>query len=207
MDPHEVVDFASNTAYFDPVGSDQTFYPGVRDVMPGPYGRALLDWVQPLISKEYFDGAALQSRPPICKLSLVTLQPEQLRAEQKIPHVDSANENDFAFVHYFCDQSHGGTSLYRYKPTGQVKIASDHVRVLSEMAEAAKNTEDEHSGYLAGDTSLFERVGRVSAKFNRLVFYKSNLLHSADIESKKSVNKDVLSGRLSVASFLYFEAE
>ena len=63
----------------------------------------------------------------------------------------------------------------------------------------------EHSGYMDGDTSLFERVAKIEAKVNRLVLYKSNLLHCANIPTSKSHKKDVRDGRLTIASFMYFE--
>ena len=205
IDPQDVIAFAKQTAYFDPVGTDQTFYPGVRDKMPAPYGRNLVEWFKPIVSELYFSSAEVKSYSPLCKLSLVTLKPDELNDQQKIPHIDSASENEFAFVHYLCDATHGGTSLYRYKPTGAVKISTSAAQLTHEMCQAAKATPEEHGGYLNGDTSLFERVAQVEAKFNRLVFYKSNLLHCADINSGHSYNKSVETGRLSVASFLYFE--
>lgn len=205
LNPEEVVKFASTMAYFDPVGTDQTYYPGVRDLMPAPYGRALQKWIEPMVSEEYFFNKPLKSPEPVCKLSLVTLAAEDLVAAQKIPHVDSACEYDFAFVHYFCEKPFGGTSLYRYKPTGGISVKDNHLVSLREMSAAAAATGKEHSGYISGDTSLFERVAKVEAKFNRLVFYKSNLLHSADIPENQPHPKDVLSGRLTVASFMYFE--
>lgn len=206
VNPDEVVNFARHTAYFEPVGSDGTYYPGVRDNMPAPYGRALREALLPIISDYYYDGGGRACVDLVCKLSIVTLQSEQLIDEQKIPHIDSSDENAYAMVHYLCDESHGGTSLYRYKPTGEVKIANDPVNAMKNMTRAAKELADEHGAYLNGDTSLFERVGGVSAKFNRLVLYKSNLLHCADIQSEKSCQKDISVGRLSVASFMFFEA-
>lgn len=204
VNPEEVINFASHTAYFEPVGSDGTYYPGVRDNMPAPYGRSLREVLLPIISEYYYGGVERACVDLVCKLSVVTLQPDQLMAEQKIPHIDSSDENAYAMVHYFCDESHGGTSLYRYKPTGEVKITNDPINTMKSMTAAAKESFDEHDAYLNGDTSLFERVGCVSAKFNRLVLYKSNLLHCADIESERSCQQNVLAGRLSVASFIFF---
>lgn len=207
LNPQEVIDFASTAAYFDPVGTDKTFYPGVRDTMPAPYGRALKEWVMPVIAKEFFSGDKLKSPDPICKLSLVTVDERELVDAQKIPHVDSSSECDFAFVHYFCDKPFGGTSLYRYKSSGSVSVKENHLSVLQEMASAASSSfKDEHAGYMNGDTSLFDRVAKVDAKFNRLVFYKSNLLHSADISPLVRHPKDVFYGRLTVASFMRFES-
>lgn len=203
--PEDVVEFSKHRAYFDPVGADGTFYPGVRDLMPAPYARALLAAVQPIVADEYFSGQELNSMDPVCKLSLITLKPEQLADEQRVPHVDSVSENEFAIVHYLCDESHGGTSLYRYKPTGQVKITSNFIPMMREMVGEAKARPEEHCGYLSGDTSIFQRIGQVKAKFNRMVLYKSNLLHCADIESLLSCQKNPETGRLSVASFMYFE--
>lgn len=195
--PDEVLHFAEHSAYFNPDGS---YYPGERDLMPPLYGKELLNLLTPVISAEYFSGARLNAVKPLTKLSKVTLMPDQLRVNQRIPHVDSHSENMFATVHYLCQSQHGGTSLYRHKPSGKIKITENSPAFMKTIAEEAQSRAD-HKGYLNGDTSLFERVATVEAKFNRLTLFKGNLLHCADINPKFSVKEE----RLSIASFMFFE--
>jgi hypothetical protein len=207
QNPEEVVHFAKHSAYFNPVGADGSCYPGIRDVMPAPYARALMSVIQPLVAKHYFCNAALDTITPMTKLSLVTLKPEQLRDSQRVPHVDCDSNNEFALLHYFCSEIHGGTSLYRYKPSGQVQVENDYVSTMKQITATAMKRPDEHQGYLNGDTSVFERAIQVKAKFNRLVLFKGNLLHCADINSTQSYSDNISEARLSIASFMYFAAQ
>ena len=200
LQPEEVLHFAEHRAYFNPVGSDGSYYPGERDLMPAPYGRELLKFLTPIIAKEYFSGAQLNTVSPLTKLSKITLMPDKLNALQRIPHVDSHSQNEFALVHYFCQPKHGGTSMYRHIPSGTVQVTKNSPEFMRAIAKEAEES-DGHQGYLNGHTSLFEQVASVEAKFNRLILFKGNLLHCANINSQFSVKEE----RLSVASFMYFE--
>ena len=72
---------------------------------------------------------------------------------------------------------------------------------MADIVNEVKKAPDEHQGYLSGSISLFEQVFKVDAKFNRLVIYQGNLLHSANIYSEQSCLADAKKGRLSIASF------
>ena len=50
--------------------------------------------------------------------------------------------------------------------------------------------------YIRGDTALFERTASVAARFNRAIFYRSNLLHSGDIAADAGLSPDPRRGRL-----------
>jgi len=49
------------------------------------------------------------------------------------------------------------------------------------------------SGYIMGDTELFKKVGKVDCKYNRIIFYKSNLLHAGDIDAKTESSQGYVS--------------
>ena len=204
--PEEVLKYAKNHAYLTETGGGggNTYYPGIRDHMPDPFKRSTYAALQPLVSKKYYQGREIQEITPQSYLQLTTTPPENLTLQQKMPHVDSTHDHEFATVLYLCSEQHGGTSLYRYKPTGDIQITRDKVHVMEHMIASVKEQTGEHSGYLTGDTQLFERVAKVEAKYNRLVMYKSNLLHSADIETPVSYQKNLDNGRLTVASFFFF---
>ncbi|KZN31711.1 hypothetical protein N474_02270 [Pseudoalteromonas luteoviolacea CPMOR-2] len=190
VNPHEVISFAENTAYFLAPGRDGTLYPGIRDLMPKAYENMLQE-LMVLINesnKEFYFHRAL--------LSLVTLSESELSDYHSLPHVDSIDKNEYASVHYFCDEAFGGTSLYSYKPRDIMQIGEGDVNIFQEALD--KNQE---KGYLQGDNSLFKRELKIEAKFNRLVMYQSNILHCADINTNKSISKSPTNGRLTVASF------
>ncbi|NTS76604.1 hypothetical protein HR060_06950 [Catenovulum sp. SM1970] len=202
--PDEVIAFAKEKAAFKQVGADGTLYPGIREAMPKNYIANLETALTTVISEHFYQQQPIKSLPPTAYLSLTTLAESDLNLYQKMPHVDCLEEHEFACVHYFCDQPHGGTSLYNFKAQNKIKLTTAERELMYEMVEAVKATPDEHKGYLNQSTSVFERVGQVQAQFNRLVVYPSNYLHCADIDPDISCINDIETGRLSVASFLGF---
>lgn len=199
--PKELLKFAQNVAYLQPVGADGTLYPGKRDNMPKPYRDALADFITKNIEQKSINlpkGAVDVHRS---MLSLTTQPPETLQLAQKIPHVDSTDDTEYATVHYLCSSKHGGTGIYRYKPNAKVQILKGEESIFSDMLKRVQLSSSEHKGYLAKNTSLFEQVAHVAAQFNRLVIYKSNLLHSALLTEAIDHQSNVQEGRLTIASF------
>jgi hypothetical protein len=197
--PDAVTEYARNTAYFNKVGTDNTFYPGIRDKMPRPYLRFLDCLIRELVIKGTLTGNLETLDVYRSELSLTTLSPEKLHLFQKMPHIDCLDADEYAVVHYFCSDNHGGTSLYKYKPLAQIELNSeDEVHQMIEQVEAHQAS---HSGYIDGDTPLFERVLQVPPRFNRIAIYKGNLLHSADLSNPINQINDLDIGRLTIASF------
>ena len=194
----ELIDYAREKAYFGAVGDDKTAYPGIRDRLPSVYEEVLGEAVSLVFPTR-------KSTINRCMLSLTTLNPDELKTSQKMPHVDALGDDQFASIHYLCDGSHGGTAIYRYRPKDIVRLGDENHSVISEMMKKVGESPEEHSGYLTGDTSLFKRELYVEAKLNRLILYPSNLLHCAVLSSPRSLINDVSEGRLSVASFFRLE--
>lgn len=192
--PQALVDYARSKAYFGKVGADRTAYPGIRDRLPSSYERTLTQLLQQVFNKH---------SPNIfrCMLSLTTLDAQQLRAAQKLPHVDTFSDEQYASVHYLCDQPHGGTAFYRFLPRSKTRLREDDRPIVQEMIQAVHDHPEAHQGYLTGDTRFYKKELVVEAKFNRLVLYPGNLLHCAMLTSPQSLSSDVRSGRLTVASF------
>jgi len=196
--PEVLLEYAKNKAYFGNVGDDSTAYPGIRDRLPSSYEQAM----GKVIELVYGFRNPLVHR---CMISLTTLQPTQLSAAQKMPHVDAFSDDQYAAVHYLCGEPHGGTAIYRYRPRNLVKIRHGDRGVMHEMIEEVRRHPVDHSGYLSGDTCLYKQELVIKAKLNRLVLYPSNLLHCAVLSSPGSLDSDASKGRLSVASFFRLE--
>lgn len=196
--PEQLLEYARSKAYFGNVGDDRTAYPGIRDRLPRPYER---------LQGEIIERVYGVSNPSIHRsmLCLTTLEPEHLSAAQRIPHVDAFDDNQFAAIHYLCGPPHGGTAIYRYLPRDTVRLRSHDRHIMQEMIQQAKEDPQEHSGYLVGDTKYYKQELVVEAKFNRLTLYPANLLHCALLTSPASLEKDVTTGRLTVASFFQLE--
>jgi len=194
-----LVDYARNQAYFGNVGDDRTAYPGIRDRLPRPYERLM----EKIVERVY--GA---SNPSIhrCMLSLTTVDPQQLKPAQRIPHIDACGDDQFAAIHFLCGAPHGGTAFYRYRPRDKVRIRDQDRHVIDEMLQQVSQHPQEHEAYLAGDTSFYKQELVVEAKFNRLVLYPSNLLHCALLTAPQSLKQDLKTGRLTVATFFQIES-
>ncbi|PCK31260.1 DUF6445 family protein [Pseudoalteromonas piscicida] len=190
--PEAVVEFATKHAYFQSPGKDGTLYPGVRELMPKPYERLL---------NKAIESSGLANTVEIyrCLLSLITLKENEINYLQTVPHVDSIDSSDFACVHFFCDDSFGGTSLYEYKDNGLATVTADNLHKMQEMVDRAHN-QNKHACYLSDDNQEFETLCSIPAKFNRLVLYPSNQLHCANINGK-SIDRNPETGRLTIASF------
>lgn len=201
LNTDSVMNFAHNLAYFNPMFSDNSFYPGIRDNMPLPYKNLLKAFFDTKILPEILNRDDINSTFHKCLLSLITCQPSKLIYDQKVPHIDSCDSRDYAFVHYLSDEELGGTSIYKYKPKNLIEFNEEHKSVLSEITSEVEKCLEEHQGYITGTTSLFEQTLNINAQFNRLVIYQGNLLHSANIISAESYCSDPKKGRLSIASF------
>ncbi|EGF91107.1 histidyl-tRNA synthetase, class IIA [Asticcacaulis biprosthecium C19] len=190
---------AAETAHFIDIGPT---YPGVRAPAPAGYG----DWVLKVFERqlrEVFGGAAPWGFD-LCAFSMVTTPPDALSALQSLPHFDGAEPTRLAFLHYLCDEAHGGTSFYRQMSTGFERLSPDrlgnyldHLRVDSNGLES--------QGYTVGTSAIFERIGGVEAQFNRAVFYPGSLLHSGDILAPQRLSENVHTGRLTINGFVVLE--
>ncbi len=192
--------FAKNIAYFNPMFSDNTLFPGVRDKMPKPYTRLLHTFFEEHLLKELTTNPS-SSIFHSSLLSLVTCKPSSLAINQKMPHVDSCNDGDFAFVHYLSPKELGGTSFYSYKPKSLIEFKQKDRLVLNDMIEDVTNSPEDHKNYITSSTSLFEQILTIEAKINRLIIYPANILHSANLISPASYSGDLNKGRLSISSF------
>lgn len=196
-----VIHFAKNIAYFNPMHSDNSYYPGVRDNMPEPYIRLLQEFFQRQIMPKVVDNDQHTAIVHKSLISLTACPPSQLLPEQKMPHVDSCKSNEYAFVHYLSGAELGGTSIYRYIPKNKTELNEQDEIILDEMLMAVTDKSSEHNGYITQSTSLFEQVLSIEAKINRLVIYQGNLLHGANLTSEESYRGDTQNGRFSITSF------
>jgi hypothetical protein len=138
-----------------------------------------------------------------CVLSIATTAPQELRPIQSVPHIDSCNTSNIAVVHYLCQPHHGGTSFYRHRQTGFETIDEQKLQHYAPMLKSevmADKSSEFH--YMNGDTAIFERIGQVEAKFNRAIFYRSNILHSGNVQTESGLSDKPRSGRLTANTLI-----
>ncbi|MFT6097633.1 MAG: hypothetical protein ACJAYF_000166 [Arenicella sp.] len=126
--------------------------------------------------------------------------PSELLPIQRIPHYDTARQQQFALVHYLCAPEWGGTAFYRHRSTNIERIDGQSERVFQQaLGREATTYGLPPAEYVNGDTPLFEQIGMVDAKFNRAVIYPASLLHSGHIRLHRLSHKQMATGQLSAS--------
>jgi hypothetical protein len=192
LEPQALVRYAEYGSAFR--RQDRDFYPGIRKPLDMAYAATVYRHLHGLFL-DTFGADAIE--PLSCALSLTTTPPQQLRPIQSVPHFDSFDPGHIAGVHYFCAEQFGGTSFYRHRASGYESL--DAQRILEyapRLKQEVISQQSRHFSYIRGDTALFERTGSVAARFNRAIFYRSNVLHSGDIAPETGLSSDPRTGRL-----------
>lgn len=194
-DPEAVIHFAENGDAFRK--EDRDFYPGIRKQFSMAYAESIYVQLQQLFLDTFSEQLPATIEPVSCLLSLTTTKQEHLRPIQSVPHFDSCDSAQIAGVHYLCSEQFGGTSFYRHRSTGYESMTAqriaDYAPSLKSEVMALKARSFQ---YIRGDTELFERTASIEAKFNRAIYYRSNVLHSGDIPADIQMPLNPRAGRL-----------
>ncbi|RME68752.1 MAG: hypothetical protein D6782_00745 [Alphaproteobacteria bacterium] len=177
------------------------FFPGVQ--APFPFAR-LNTFLAPHAAHICRAFGFAQLPPTIeCGFALVTTPPDKLLPLQRIPHIDTPDNDRIAVLAYISGERFGGTAFYRHKSTGFEFI--DAARVAAYNTALDRDVE-KHGvpapSYICGDTGLFERIAAFDAKPGRALIYHSNSLHSGTIRNAQALSNDVAEGRLTLNAFL-----
>lgn len=179
-------------------------YPGIQAPVPAAYSRALLAAAAPALALLFgHEGGAIGGIG--CTFSLVTAAPEALHPLQTVPHVDIAEPDRFAVLHYLCDAPFGGTAFYRQDATGLEQVS----RADWPRFEAARNAElaaMAPAGYPSPTTPGYTLTAAVAAKMDRIVVYRSHSLHSGIIVPGLAHPADPRTGRLTGNLFAIYRA-
>ncbi|MFL6656998.1 MAG: DUF6445 family protein [Massilia sp.] len=135
------------------------------------------------------------------RLSLATLQPDQLTPLQRLCHRDAASFPDgeamAACVAYLFDApGMGGTSFYA--PRQSLEATAQLLR------EARDGQLDVAPSYLHTSNAWFEQVCTVPAAFNRAIFYDGSVFHAAQIDAPVMLSDDPARGRLTMNGFFRY---
>lgn len=180
---------------------DFNFYPGVFLPTDPHIANALGRFFTQHIRRRFDARRLLRMH---CRLSMVTTAPRDLLPIQCLCHrdrplLDAQHSIQACVLYLFKDESLGGTSFYE-----PARSAADTTRLfmdattLPRQAFFAKYAME--PGYL-GTNGWFKRVGGVSAKWNRIIFFDGYRLHSGDIPHPERLTDDPLSGRLTLNGF------
>lgn len=195
-----LVDYAAREVSFAPAGRAGGGYPGIRAPAPLNYVGALVRAFSPVVEQAFGLKGVVLARAE-CNFSIVTLPPHQLAPSQRVPHYDSPDPLQFAFLHYLCGDEYGGTAFYRQRSTGFERISPERVGAYDD----ARSAEAEGPpSYINGNTRDYEQIGAVEARFDRLAIYRSHLLHSGRIAPDVALAPDPRAGRLTANIFVNY---
>ncbi len=204
-EPEAMVDYAATEVRFAPLRAAANFYPGLRAAAPQPYVAALFGALRETL-REVFRAPVDGSLRLTCALSLTTLSPERLNLAQRLPHVDTVEPGQLAILHYLGDPRHGGTGFFRHRSTGFETLDRERAPAYFAALEREVAEHPPEPDYVRGSTPLFEQTEAVEARFNRVVVYESQLLHSGLIDPASGLTDDPRTGRLTANAFLSWDA-
>jgi hypothetical protein len=201
LEPERMVDYA--VAHRDAFAmAPFNAYPGLEFHLPAALSRSLDDFFRQHIRRLIGARRTLQM---YSRLSLVTLQPDQLTPIQWLCHRDRMGvprEQCVAasVLYLFKDESLGGTSFF------MPKNSVEETEAL--MRRAAASAPDVFAaeagvvpGYLVESNAHFERVCTVPPRWNRMIFYDGSFFHSPDIRAPQKLSADMEQGRLTMNGF------
>ncbi|HLQ12935.1 MAG TPA: DUF6445 family protein [Steroidobacteraceae bacterium] len=198
--PEGLIDWAAAQAFEPPRDYP---YPGL--VCPAPAD----------LTQRVADHFALHARSRLqarrtqtatVRLSLVTKPPDQLDPIQWQCHRDRlAKEPEkvvyAAMVLYlYRNPALGGTTFYRPRQSAE---QTSRMFIDSEALSRAEFSARYglQAGYMVDSNAYFERIGRVPAVWNRMIYYDGGLFHSGDINEPSLLSADPRAGRLTLNGF------
>lgn len=176
-------------------------YPGLRSPAPAVFGSAVLQQLGGVM-QQLFGVSTEQITQIDSYYSLVCTPAAQLSPLQAIPHYDRPQPKDLAVIYYLCDEQHGGTSFYRHRRSGFEAMLPERQQLYQQQLAEDFRQYGHPSGYINGDTPMFQRIASVPARRNRLVMYRCSALHSGDIATNYNYDLNPATGRFTIAAFL-----
>ena len=186
----------------DFVCAEGSAYPGRQLLMPDDFSAKLDDFFRLHIR------SLLRSRRSLrmySRLSRVTVPPHMLDARQRICHRDSAGVDpshtiSASVLYLFENSALGGTVFF--EPTGSLSMAEALANDASTLSPADfESRYDWPASYMTQSNAHFKVIGRVPAKWNRIIFYDGRIFHSSDIERPETLNDPSGMGRLTANAF------
>ncbi len=201
LQPERLVQHASDhLAQFHP--PSMYAYPGIELPTPPGIASPLDEFFRLHIRHRLGARRTLSSNS---RISMMTLQPSQLKPWQCICHRDRfISEPDMSIaasvLYLFHEPAFGGTNFY------MPKKAADEIDQLRQDASTLSSTAFTQKyglpqDYMTRSNEYFELVGEVTAKWNRIIFYDGSIFHSSAFSPPEKYTTDPHTGRLTLNGF------
>jgi hypothetical protein len=203
-DPESMVRYAAEKVQFK---RPPIHYPGVVAPVPREYPESLARGLVQLIGTTFGVDTTSETTGKVLSsfFATVTIPPDRAHFFQCLPHTDAQEPGYIAILHYFCDETQGGTALYRHRASGCESVNDEQNRKV--QAHMAQDIEINGPlpGYINASNRLFEQTAAFEAKFNRLLIYRSQVLHAGMINANTKLDPNPRVGRLTTNTFVRFE--
>ncbi len=201
LNPEVLVTHAESAIFGAPPA--KSFYPGLVTPVPAAYLELMSREMRQMMIN-LFGMNPSSPAPTYGFFGLATIATDAFTPAQRAPHADSFRLNSFASVHYLSHAAFGGTAFYRHKATGlevitpirSDKYARTRRQELAELGEQPASATE----------TLYDEIGYVEAKFNRLVFYRAGQLHRSRLSDGAPLTADPKTGRLTANLFFNTES-
>lgn len=206
QDPQALIDYAAD--HPDRFKEPDIAYPGLMmDLDPA----VLRDFIRFVLTPMRHTFGFLRGDASIATgLSMVTLQPSELSAYQRICHTDPRDTRGrrkyASLVYLFDNEKLGGTAFYRWK---QPEVVYHGMTLEYQVPGSADEFLAEHSEvfrqppcFMTTSTDIAELLYVTQPRFNRFVFYSGEIPHTAFIEHPELITRDFREGRLTLNSFI-----
>jgi hypothetical protein len=158
---------------FDQAGA---LYPGRHAKLGGDGGQAVCAHLCRILALLGAQGFAPEDA--WTDFSILTVKAKDLLMVQKHPHVDPVA---MAGVLYLTPGNSQGTCLFRNRVHGRHALVTEEDYQAHQKFIADYGISHEPANYEVEDSPVWERIGRIEAKYNRLVCYPGNVFHSIDL--------------------------
>ncbi|MFL6604921.1 MAG: DUF6445 family protein [Steroidobacteraceae bacterium] len=200
LHPHWLAEFALAHEFGPDAGN---LYPGVRARLPPEFSPPFRSWLTRTLHATGVLEASGHIQDDASFFSIVDKNRADLLPLQRIPHYDCTDPGAFAAVIYLFERAHSGTSFYRHRATGYEAITPDNVaNYRTALNHEMKTRGPPARQYMNGSNAMFERLHSVDSVFNRIVIYRGNVLHAADIDGRLLEGAETSRWRLTVSSFI-----
>ncbi|HKE96673.1 MAG TPA: DUF6445 family protein [Povalibacter sp.] len=197
-DPQAMIGAACNATFYVP---QHTHYPGINAPLPEAYCHTVVTALRGPIEAAFGLARNIELRY-FGFFALATTSAEDAQPIQKIPHHDSPDPDRLAMVHYLCRGSFGGTGFFRHRATGFESVdRSRHEAYVASATQELAAPGGSAPIYAGADMANYDLVGRADAVFNRLIVYRSHVLHSALLDAATG-STDPSRGRLTANGFI-----
>lgn len=178
-------------------------YPGIELPMPSEFSARLQDFFDRHIRNSLGGRRTVRMNS---RLAMVTAPPVALEPRQRICHrdsawIDPAHAIAASVLYLFEDETLGGTNFYRPRlPEARIRQLVHDSSVMDRANFDARHPSIRQD-YMGESNDYFERIGKVPARWNRMIFYDGRLFHSGEVGGPQALTGDPATGRLTLNGF------